>query len=74
MDIIAIHDFLSKYSGWSNNIPLETVKLSIDNSLNFGIFHNEKKIGFSRVISDFSTIAYLGGVYILEQYRGKKTF
>jgi len=23
MDIIAIHDFLSKYSGWSDNIPFE---------------------------------------------------
>jgi N-acetylglutamate synthase-like GNAT family acetyltransferase len=71
MDIIAIHDFLSKYSGWSDSIPFDTVKTSIDNSLNFGLFHNQKQIGFARVISDFSTIAYLGDIYVLEDYRGQ---
>jgi N-acetylglutamate synthase-like GNAT family acetyltransferase len=71
MDIVAIHDFLSKYSGWSDNIPFDRVKDSIDNSLNFGLFHNDKQIGFARIISDFSTIAYLGDIYILDNYRGK---
>lgn len=71
LDIIAIHDFLSKHSGWSDNIPLERVKTSIDNSLNFGLFHHDKQIGFARVISDFSTIAYLGDIYVLDGYRGQ---
>ena len=71
MDIAAIHHFLSKYSGWSDNIPFDTVKTSIENSLNFGLFHNQKQIGFARVISDFSTIAYLGDIYVLEDYRGQ---
>ena len=71
LDVIAIHDFLSKYSGWSDNIPFEKVKKSIENSLNFGLFHNDNQIGFARVISDFSTIAYLGDIYVLENYRGK---
>jgi N-acetylglutamate synthase-like GNAT family acetyltransferase len=71
MDVTAIHDFLSKYSGWSDNIPFETVKISIENSLNFGLFHNGTQIGFARVISDFSTIAYLGDIYVLDNYRGE---
>ncbi|MCC6180238.1 MAG: GNAT family N-acetyltransferase [Bacteroidia bacterium] len=71
MDITAIHDFLSKYSGWSGNIPLDRVKTSIDNSLNFGLFDNNKQIGFARIISDFSTIAYLGDIYVLHNYRGQ---
>ena len=71
MDIVAIHDFLSKYSGWSDNIPFERVKKSTENSLNFGLFHNDRQIGFARVISDFSTIAYLGDIYVLENYRGQ---
>lgn len=71
MDILAIHDFLSKFSGWSNNISIDKVAASIENSLNFGLFHLQKQIGFARVISDFSTIAYLGDIYILEDYRGK---
>jgi N-acetylglutamate synthase-like GNAT family acetyltransferase len=71
LDIVAIHNFLSKHSGWSDNIPFERVKTSIDNSLNFGLFHNDKQIGFARVISDFSTIAYLGDIYVLDSYRGQ---
>jgi N-acetylglutamate synthase-like GNAT family acetyltransferase len=71
MDIVAIHDFLSKYSGWSDNIPFDRVKTSIDNSLNFGLFHNDKQIGFARIISDFSTIAYSGDIYVLDNYRGQ---
>jgi N-acetylglutamate synthase-like GNAT family acetyltransferase len=71
LDIIAIHDFLSKHSGWSDYIPFDRVKLSIDNSLNFGLFHRDKQIGFARVISDFSTIAYLGDIYVLDNYRGQ---
>lgn len=71
MDFIAIHDFLSKYSGWSNSISLERVQISIDNSLNFGLFHNNIQIGYARVISDYSTIAYLGDLYVLDTYRGQ---
>lgn len=71
MDLVAIHDFLSKYSGWSDNIPFEKVKTSVENSLNFGLFYHDKQIGFARVISDFSTIAYLGDIYVLENYRGQ---
>lgn len=71
LDLVAIHHFLSKYSGWSNNIPFEKVEISIENSLNFGLFHNDKQIGFARVISDFSTIAYLGDIYVLGDYRGQ---
>ena len=70
LDVIAIHDFLSKHSGWSDNIPLERVRISIDNSLNFGVFYQGRQIGFARIISDFSTIAYLGDVYILDEFRG----
>ena len=71
MDLAAIHDFLSNDSGWSNHIPLEKVKKSIETSLNFGLFHLDKQIGFARIISDFSTIAYLGDVYVLNDYRGQ---
>lgn len=71
MDVPAIHDFLSNHSGWSNHIPIARVQKSIEHSLNFGIFHEGRQIGFARVISDFATIAYLGDVYILDAYRGK---
>jgi hypothetical protein len=71
LDISLIHNFLTNKSGWSDGISYEKVKASIDNSLNFGLYHNGIQIGFARVISDYATIAYLGDIFILEEYRGK---
>ncbi len=71
MDIAAIHDYLCNHSSWSYGIPKEKVEAAIQNSLNFGLFYQEKQIGFARVISDFATIAYLGDIYILEAFRGQ---
>jgi N-acetylglutamate synthase-like GNAT family acetyltransferase len=71
LDIPSIHKFLANETDWANGIPLNTLKISIENSLPFGLYHKQKQIGFARVISDYATIAYLGDVYILEEYRGK---
>lgn len=71
LDIPSIHRFLTNETDWAQGIPLETVRTSIENSLNFGLYHRGKQVGFARVISDFSTIAYLGDVYILPEHRGK---
>lgn len=70
LDIYLIHNFLTNQSGWSNGIPYKSVEKSINNSLNFGIYVEQKQIGYARVISDFSTIAYLGDIFILNEYRG----
>lgn len=71
LDIEAIHNFLSTKAYWCLNIPKSRVEIAIQNSLCFGVYHQEIQIGFARIISDFSTIAYLGDVYIVEEYRGK---
>ena len=70
LDIKVIHDFLST-SYWAQNIPIEIVKRSIENSLCFGVYFNNEQIGFARVISDHATFAYLADVFILEEHRGK---
>ena len=71
LDIDAIHNFLSTQSYWCQNIPFEKVKKSVDNSLNFGLYYKDQQIGFARIISDFSTMAYLGDVYVIPEHRGK---
>lgn len=70
LDIDSIHQFLSTKAYWALNIPKDKVRTTIQNSLCFGVYIDEKQIGFAKIISDFSTIAYLGDVYILEEYRG----
>lgn len=70
LDISMIHDFL-KSSYWAEDILRVTVETSIKNSLCFGIYENNKQIGFARVISDYATSALLRDVFILESYRGQ---
>ena len=71
LDVLSIHNFLANQTDWANNIPINTLKIAIENSLNFGLYYKNKQIGFARIISDYSTIAYLGDVYILKEFRGK---
>jgi len=70
IDVKAVHHFLSK-SYWAENIPLEVVQKSIDNSFCFALYHQQKLVGFARVISDFATFAYLADVFVVPQERGK---
>lgn len=69
-DLSVIHGFLTE-SYWARGIPRETVARSIRNSLCFALLHNERQIGFARVISDYATIAYLGDVFLVSDYRGR---
>jgi N-acetylglutamate synthase-like GNAT family acetyltransferase len=71
LDIVMIHDFLARQSYWAKGIPRITVEQSIRNSLCFGVYHASEQIGFARVISDFATLAYLGDVFILPEFRGR---
>jgi len=70
IDVETVHHFLSR-SYWAENIPLDVVRKSIENSLCFGMYHEEKLVGFARAISDFATFAYLADVFILPEERGK---
>ena len=70
LDISMIHNFL-KNSYWAENVLRVTIEISIKNSLCFGIYENNKQVGFARVISDYATSALLRDVFILEPYRGQ---
>jgi GNAT superfamily N-acetyltransferase len=70
LDLAVIHDFLTT-SYWAAGIPIETVKKSLEHSLNFGVYKEGEQVGFARVITDYATFAYIGDVFILEDYRGQ---
>lgn len=70
MDIEIIHKYLSEESYWAKGVPREIVKKSVANSFCFGVFYHDRQIGFAKVITDFTTIAYLGDVFILDKFRG----
>ena len=70
LDIHRIHKFLSEESYWAVGRSLEIVQLSIRNSLCFGVYHQNHLVGFARVVTDYSTFAWLCDVFILPEYRG----
>ncbi|MDP9954570.1 GNAT family N-acetyltransferase [Epilithonimonas hungarica] len=70
MDIETIHHYLSEESYWAKGVSREIVEKSIANSFCFGVFHQDLQVGFAKVITDFTTIAYLGDVFILDEFRG----
>ncbi|MFZ0951882.1 MAG: GNAT family N-acetyltransferase [Candidatus Sulfotelmatobacter sp.] len=71
LDLDVVHGFLTNCY-WAKGIPREVVARSIEHALCFGIYDGEgAQIGFARVISDFSTIAYVGDVFVLETHRGR---
>ena len=71
LDIPFIHHYLSKFSYWAEQIPVETVIKAIEGSLCFGIYEKEKQIGFARMVTDKATFAYMADVFIDEHYRGR---
>lgn len=71
LDIKMIHQFLSTEAYWSKNIPYEKVVAAINHSLNIGVYYQGRQAAYARIISDFSTIAYLGDVFVLPEFRGQ---
>jgi GNAT superfamily N-acetyltransferase len=70
LDHAVIAQFLAS-SYWAKGIPVATVEKSLEHSLCFALLDGNQQIGFARVISDRATIAYLGDVFVLPEYRGK---
>ncbi|MEK3885769.1 GNAT family N-acetyltransferase [Paenibacillus sp. PL2-23] len=58
-------------SYWANKRPHNRILKSIAKSHCFGVYHNDKQIGFARVVSDEATMYYLCDVFVLDAYQGQ---
>ena len=70
LDIDVIHSYLTN-SYWGKGRTKQEVKITIENSLNFGVYIKGEQIGFARIVTDYIVFAYLLDVFILPNYRGK---
>lgn len=70
LNVMFVQEFL-KDTYWATGRTMTEVQITIDNSFCFGIYLNEKQIGFARVITDYVVFAYVMDVFIVEEYRGK---
>ena len=71
LDIELIHDFISNHSYWGTGRAREVVRRSIENSLAFGVYHNDRQVGFARIVTDYATFAWVADVFVVPEYRGR---
>jgi GNAT superfamily N-acetyltransferase len=73
IDVDMVHHYLAYESYWAPGIARQSVKRALRYSLCFGVYDcsgtDEIQIGFARVITDFSSFAYLADVFILSRHR-----
>jgi GNAT superfamily N-acetyltransferase len=71
-DVDRLYQWLSVEAYWSKGVPRETLVRAFENSLVFGLFHNQLgQIGSARMITDKATFGYLADVYIDGAHRGQ---
>ncbi|MEZ5308956.1 MAG: GNAT family N-acetyltransferase [Pyrinomonadaceae bacterium] len=70
LQLSVIQNFLNNDSYWAKNRTGEQTEIAIKNSLCFGVYSADKQIGFARVVSDRSTFAYVGDVFVLPEFQG----
>jgi GNAT superfamily N-acetyltransferase len=70
LDPAAIHGYLSR-SYWAAGRTREQVARSLAHSLCFGLYAGVAQAGLARVITDYTTFAYLCDVFVLEEHRGR---
>lgn len=70
LDMDRIFDFLSR-SYWANERPRERIERSLQHSLVFGVYDAGKQVGLARLVTDYTTFAWLCDVFIEDAYRGR---
>jgi GNAT superfamily N-acetyltransferase len=70
LNVPFIQNFL-KDVYWAAGRTNEEVQITIDSSFCFGIYLDDKQIGFCRVITDYVVFAYVMDVFIIDEHRRK---
>ncbi len=72
VDVDAVHRFLSEEAYWVRGRSRETVeRLVRDSTRVIAAYDGDQLIGFCRVVSDGSNMAWLGDVFVLPEHRGR---
>ena len=70
LEVDAIADMLTR-AYWAKGRTREVIARYIQHSLTFGLYDGDRQIGLARVVSDYTTFAWLCDVFIHEDYRGR---
>ena len=70
LDLEVVYGYLSR-AYWCEGIPRHTVERALRHSLCFSLFEGERQVGLVRVVTDYTTFAYLCDVFVLESHQGR---
>lgn len=72
IDLRAVHAYLAHDSYWAAGRPFEVVDQQMRDSFRVvGLYRGAAQVGYCRVVSDASNLAYLADVYVLPDHRGR---
>jgi GNAT superfamily N-acetyltransferase len=69
IDFDTVYNYLVNDSYWAQGITADRLRTAIKHSICFGVYHGKKQAGFTRVVTDMATFAYICDVFILPDYR-----
>tara|TARA_B110000503_G_scaffold19237_1_gene28615 strand:- start:2884 stop:3282 length:399 start_codon:yes stop_codon:yes gene_type:complete len=69
VDVAAVKLLLS-LSYWAPTRSVDVIKKTIENSICFSVYKDEHQIAFARVVSDFTTFAYIADVIVDTKEKG----
>lgn len=72
IDIDRVHHWLSSDAFWALGRTRESVETAARHSVNFGVFAADgAQVAYARVVTDYSTFAWLCDVYVDRGHRGR---
>ncbi|MFO0574132.1 MAG: GNAT family N-acetyltransferase [Polyangia bacterium] len=73
LDPGVVHRYLADESYWASGVDAERQREAMAQALCFGLYHlpSGAQVGFARIVTDHTRIAYLGDVFVLAEHRGR---
>lgn len=71
VDVDMVHRYLSEEAYWVRGRDRDTIERLVRQSTRvIGVYRGDEQVGFARVISDGTSMAWLGDVFVLQGHRG----
>ena len=71
LDEDVIYDYLANEAYWWTDLTREKTHRFLRYSLCYGVYDGGQQIGFARVVTDYTTFAYLADVFIVSSHQGQ---
>ncbi|MDF1616640.1 GNAT family N-acetyltransferase [Petrocella sp. FN5] len=56
---------------WAKDRSIQVIEKSVANSICYGVYLEDKMVGFGRVVTDYATMYWVADIVIDEAHRGK---